>query len=70
MSKPVIDGDSAKIGIIAYGSTDSPMPTKQDFSFKDSIQTDYLRIRALPFTEEIESSAKPRAGVSGRTKPG
>jgi 2-oxoglutarate ferredoxin oxidoreductase subunit alpha len=53
--RPIIDGDSAKIGIIAYGSTDSPMHEARFLLSKKSIQTDYLRIRALPFTEEIES---------------
>jgi 2-oxoglutarate/2-oxoacid ferredoxin oxidoreductase subunit alpha len=52
--KPVIDASGAKIGIIAYGSAESPMKEARDLLKKKSLATDYLRLRALPLTNEVK----------------
>jgi len=53
---PVVDlVPGAKIGIIAYGSTDCPMRECRD-QLRDEagIPTGYLRLRAYPFNHQIE----------------
>lgn len=53
--KPVIDFDPAnKIGLISYGSNDPAMIEARDRMAADGIHTNYMRIRALPFTPEVE----------------
>lgn len=50
---PVIEHtDNAKIGIIAYGSTDPAVEEARDLLAKQGIATDYLRLRALPITDD------------------
>ena len=44
----------AKLGIIAYGSTDSAVEEARDMLKKQGILTDYLRIRSVPFSQEVE----------------
>ena len=52
--KPIIDGQGSKIGLIAYGSTDQSMAeAREQLKAENDIQTDYLRVRALPFTQEV-----------------
>ncbi len=52
---PIIDQKAgAKIGIIAYGSTNMPMREARDILKGKGFETSYCRIRALPFTEEVE----------------
>lgn len=53
--KPILKTmDGAKVGIIAIGSTD-PAVEEARFQLKDAgLPTDYLRIRAVPFTEEVD----------------
>lgn len=43
----------AKIGIIAYGSTDVAVREARDQLARQGISTDYLRLRAIPFTDEM-----------------
>jgi len=53
--KPVIvqDGKS-KIGIIAFGTTDPAITESRDqLRLEYGIETDYLRLRAYPFSQEI-----------------
>lgn len=46
---------NASVGLIAYGSSDSAIQETQDFlKEKHGINTSYLRLRAIPFTEEVE----------------
>jgi 2-oxoglutarate ferredoxin oxidoreductase subunit alpha len=53
---PVLDQmDGAEIGIIAYGSTDPAISEARDRLRVEGIRTDYLRIRAVPFSEEVRS---------------
>lgn len=52
--RPIIDNmDGARIGIISIGSTDPAIEEARDMLAAEGTPTDYLRIRAIPFTEEI-----------------
>ncbi len=50
--KPIIRESGNSVGVIAFGSTDAMMLELQNLS---QIKFDYLRVRALPFTQEIEN---------------
>lgn len=55
LPKPIEDAnDTAKIGIIAYGSTDCAMQEIRDSLSKDGMNTSYLRVRAFPFSHEVQ----------------
>ncbi len=45
--------EGAKIGIISIGSTDPAIEEARDMLAAEGTPTDYLRIRAIPFTEEV-----------------
>lgn len=52
--RPVVDYDPAKrIGIVSFGSNDPAVKEAQDVLAAAGIETNYLRVRALPFTEEL-----------------
>lgn len=52
--KPVLRKvEGAKIGIIACGSTDSAVEEARLLLADTGIATDYLRVRAIPFTSEV-----------------
>jgi len=44
----------AKIGIIAYGTTDLAMQETREILKSQGLKTNYLRLRALPFTDEVK----------------
>jgi 2-oxoglutarate ferredoxin oxidoreductase subunit alpha len=54
MPKPIIDQGrkSAEVGIIAYGSTDPAVWEARNRLTEQGVPTDYLRLRAVPFTED------------------
>ncbi len=53
--KPAIDTmEGAEIGIIAFGSTDAAVQEARVQLAQKGVWTDYLRLRALPFTDEVE----------------
>ncbi len=54
--KPVHEGTgNERIGIIAYGSSDvAVMESRQQLTGEAKIATDYLRVRAYPFTQEVD----------------
>jgi 2-oxoglutarate ferredoxin oxidoreductase subunit alpha len=54
--KPVLEAaGNHKVGIIAYGSSHSAVSESRDQLERESkIRTDYLRVRAYPFTPEVE----------------
>jgi 2-oxoglutarate ferredoxin oxidoreductase subunit alpha len=52
--EPQIDGSGAKIGIISYGSTDAAVMEARDYLAEGGVKTDYLRLRAVPFTQAVE----------------
>lgn len=51
---PVIDDQKNKVGIIAYGTTDMPMKEAREILNHQGMKTDYLRLRAVPFTDEVK----------------
>ncbi len=55
--KPVIDHrEGARIGLIAYGTTDFPLQeARHQLEKEKNLQTSYFRLRALPFTPELEA---------------
>jgi len=50
----VVDGlKGAAAGIIAYGSSDQAVLEARDYLAEEGLKTDYLRLRALPFTDTV-----------------
>ncbi len=60
MPKPVVfQAKGAKVAIIAYGSTESAIIEARDHLASDhEIKTDFMRIRAIPFTKEVDEFVK------------
>lgn len=51
---PVIDYDASKsIGIISYGSNDAAIEEARDRMAADGVDTNYMRVRALPFNDDV-----------------
>ena len=54
LPKPVIqEMEGAEIGIIAYGSTHPAVEEARIILAEKGLQTDYLRVRAIPFSPEV-----------------
>src|SRR6266849_4560930 len=52
---PVVDRRGAKIGFIAYGTTDFPLQeSRHQLRNERGVETDYLRLRAVPFTHDLK----------------
>ncbi len=53
--RPIVDlNPRARVGLIAYGSTDPAIPEVRAQLYEErGIETSYLRIRAIPFTQEL-----------------
>lgn len=53
--RPELTGDGkSKIGILAYGTTHWAITEARDqLSQEHNVETDYLRVRAYPFTREV-----------------
>jgi 2-oxoglutarate ferredoxin oxidoreductase subunit alpha len=56
MPKPVVfSTPGAKVAIVAYGSTESAIIEARDLlANEQGIKTDFMRIRAVPFTQEVD----------------
>ena len=55
LPKPIITGSGdAEIGIIAYGSTEPAIIEAQDKLKAKGIEVDFMRLRALPFVDEVK----------------
>jgi 2-oxoglutarate ferredoxin oxidoreductase subunit alpha len=53
--QPVIVGNGAKVGLLAYGTTHWAMVESRDqLRDEHGLEADYLRIRAFPFSAEVE----------------
>ncbi|MBN2547839.1 MAG: 2-oxoacid:acceptor oxidoreductase subunit alpha [Anaerolineales bacterium] len=53
--KPIVENmQGAHVGIIAYGSTDPAVQEARHLLAQDGQKTGYLRLRALPFTSEVD----------------
>jgi 2-oxoglutarate ferredoxin oxidoreductase subunit alpha len=55
MPQPILDEASRSIGIIAYGTTHHAVVEARERLAADGIETDYLRVRALPFSADVAS---------------
>jgi len=54
--KPVVDaGSGSPIGIVAYGSSDFAVEEARVLLARKGLKTDYLRLKALPFTPELSA---------------
>jgi 2-oxoglutarate ferredoxin oxidoreductase subunit alpha len=51
--QPVADEKGAPVGIIAYGTTHHAVVEARDRLRADGLETDYLRVRALPLSQDI-----------------
>ncbi len=52
--KPIVQTmDGAEIGIIAFGSTEPAIEEARHHLSEDGLRSDYLRLRALPFSDEV-----------------
>ena len=55
LPRPVLrKEEDAKIGLIAMGSTDPAILEAQDLLLQAGLSADYLRIRAIPFSDEVK----------------
>jgi len=53
---PVVEDAGASIGIIAYGTTHwAIVECRDQLTAEHALATDYLRVRAFPFTSEVEA---------------
>jgi 2-oxoglutarate ferredoxin oxidoreductase subunit alpha len=50
---PVIDQAGHAVGIISYGSTDPAIREARDRLQEAGLETDYLRLRAIPFSPQV-----------------
>jgi 2-oxoglutarate ferredoxin oxidoreductase subunit alpha len=56
LPRPIVSKTkNARIGLIAYGSTDPAIQEARDRLKMQNILADYLRIRSVPFTPEVKS---------------
>ncbi|MFU8772610.1 MAG: 2-oxoacid:acceptor oxidoreductase subunit alpha [Anaerolineales bacterium] len=54
LPNPIIDTmDEAEVGIIAWGSTESAILEARHRLLEHGIKTDFMRIRAIPFSQEV-----------------
>ena len=65
MPRPVVDRHpNARVGFIAYGTTDWPLQeSRHQLKNEKSMETSYLRLRALPFTEELRDFVRSHERV-------
>lgn len=63
--KPVIDlRPAAKLGFIAYGTTDWPLQeSRHQLRSERGVETSYFRLRALPFTEDLREFVRSHERV-------
>jgi 2-oxoglutarate/2-oxoacid ferredoxin oxidoreductase subunit alpha len=61
---PVLEGQGASVGIIAYGSSHHAILEARDQLRREkNVETDYLRVRAYPFSREVEAFVKSHERV-------
>ena len=61
--KPVVRALGGTVGLLAFGSSDPAVIEAQDLLSESGLATDYLRLRALPFTAEIDAFVAEKAVV-------
>lgn len=60
---PVFRNLGSDKGILAFGSSDPAVVEAQDTLAEQGVKTDYLRLRALPFTAEVDAFVKAKQVV-------
>ena len=60
---PVFRNLGSDKGVLAFGSSDPAVIEAQDILAQGGLKTDYLRLRALPFTAEIDAFVKEKKVV-------
>lgn len=53
LPEPVLQDSHAKIGVISYGSADPAVEEATHILAKQGVAVDYLRVRAIPFSEQV-----------------
>ena len=61
--KPIFRNLGSDRGILAFGSSDPAVIEAQDLLAGQGLKTDYLRLRALPFTAEVDAFVKEKRVV-------
>ena len=62
--KPIIQTmEGAKIGILTSGSAEFAVEEARAYLAKEGIPTDYMRVRATPFTDEVEQFVRDHERV-------
>ena len=73
LPSPVLDGKGAEVGILAYGSSHHALVEARDQLRKEhGLETDYLRVRAYPFSPEVRTFVEkhPRVYVVEQNRDG
>ena len=60
---PVFRNQGSDKGVLAFGSSDPAVVEAQDILAEGGLKTDYLRLRALPFTAEVDTYVKAKKVV-------
>ncbi|WP_026854065.1 2-oxoacid:acceptor oxidoreductase subunit alpha [Geothrix fermentans] len=60
---PVFRNQGSDKGVLAFGSSDPAVIEAQDILAAQGLKTDYLRLRALPFTAEVDAYVKEKKVV-------
>jgi 2-oxoglutarate ferredoxin oxidoreductase subunit alpha len=53
--QPLLDWRDADVTVIAYGTSDAAVQEARDMLREQGIETNYLRVRALPFSREVHA---------------
>ncbi len=51
--RPIVSTGASRVGVVAYGSSDFAVEEARALLARKGLATDYLRLRALPFTPEV-----------------
>ena len=60
---PILRSLGSAKGVLAFGSSDPAVVEAQDLLAEQGLKTDYLRLRALPFTAEVDAFVKEKQVV-------
>ncbi len=61
---PVLEGEGAEVGIIAYGTSHHAiLEAREQLRREKKLEVDYLRVRAYPFSDDVEAFVKNHARV-------
>ncbi len=52
--KPLVDWKGAEVSIVAYGTSEFAVQEARDLLRAQGVETNYLRLKALPFTAEVK----------------